>query len=187
MNWKVVLMFLVCAVAVSYMARAILPENVQERLSEGREAHTFSTRIDLWRAGLEGWLQRPLQGFGTATYAAVSEAHGGARLVAHNTWVNVLVEQGAVGLFFFLLAWVLAFRNLRQMPRAEQLICLSVTLSYFPITLSASMEYQKPFWFVYIIVLSLCGNSWRPALPRPTPGWTPSSRGRPYAPLGKAH
>ncbi len=185
MNWKVILMFLVCTAAIWYIAPAILPKSVQERLSEGKEAHSLMTRFEIWQAGLTGWLERPLQGFGTATYPVVSEAHGGPHLVAHNTYVNVLVEQGVIGLTLFLLAWLLAFRNFRQMPRPEQLLCLTMSLSYLPISLSGSMEYQKPFWFIYIMVLSLCGNPWRSALPRPNPGWTPSQTGRPYLPLGR--
>jgi len=185
MNWKVLLMFLVCAALVWSMYRVILPDVVRDRLSEGKEAHTLTVRMEIWQRGLTAWCECPFQGFGSGTFRIVNREHGGPDLVAHNAWVTVLVEEGAVGFILFLLTWVLAFLRVRGIPRMEQMLCVSLLVPYLPLSFSASVEYQKPFWLIFVIILAISAHPRRSASSRPNPDWTPAQMGRPYLPLGK--
>jgi O-antigen ligase len=154
-NWKVALLFLIVAGGLGYVAPKLLPEQLSSRLTEGTKAHTFTGRVEIWQAGLRGWLESPLLGYGTGSYPEISQRNGSEHMVAHNTWINVLVEVGFIGLFLFMLIWITVLWRIWRAPRLEQMLCAGLVASYLPITISGSQEYQKILWLIFILILSL--------------------------------
>ena len=90
-------------------------------------------RLELWRAGLKGFAERPLLGWGpghfTVAYARHTSGWGGSTLIqdrAHNQLVEATVARGALGLAAYLSLWgFLAFvvvRAVRAAAGGERLL-----------------------------------------------------------------
>jgi O-antigen ligase len=171
-NWSAAIAFLACAGMLAYVAPRLLPEQLRERLTETTEAHTLKVRQDIWRAGLEGWVEAPLQGFGFGTYPEVSLRHGSMRLLAHNTWISMLVEEGVIGIFFFTMIWVTVAWRLRFVPQMEKILCSSLLVGYLPATVAGTLDYNKSLWLMFGLVLAMSatpGTSSSPTPMRPPP------------------
>ena len=67
----------------------------------------------------------------------------------------MLVDEGAIGASLFVLTWVLAVWRVCAVPRLEQMLCVSLVASYFPITLSGSLEYHKVLWIIFGLLLGM--------------------------------
>ena len=70
-------------------------------------------RGELWRRGLQAAVQRPV-GYGPQSYMMVDVSLGGKFNVAHNSYLQALVELGVVGLFLYLRMYFLSFRGLQR-------------------------------------------------------------------------
>jgi O-antigen ligase len=68
---------------------------------------TVGLRYGLWQYGLELWSRAPILGIGSGLFAIYSinspVLHGTRFLPLHNTYLTQLVENGIIGLLFFLL------------------------------------------------------------------------------------
>jgi O-antigen ligase len=154
-NWKVALLFLVASGTAYQVGAKLVPEEILTRIAEGTEGHSFLVRLELWKAGIAGWLESPLLGHGFLSFADVAARHGALHLGAHNTWISVLVDEGTIGASLFVLTWVLAVWRVWRMPRLEQMLCVSLVASYFPITISGSQEYHKVLWIIFGLLLGM--------------------------------
>ncbi len=141
------MLFLAGALAVVYV-----PEKIVQRLattSTEVEDLKAGGRVKMWKAGLHAFPQHPILGFGTSSFIrAVTPELGSEALVAHNSFISLLVEQGVVGLTLYLLMFLAVYRGVRRLPRLERrfgLVLLgTLVLAMTPLT----WEDQKPVWFV---------------------------------------
>ena len=138
----------------------ILPStSVWQRASEGTSASTYLLRQKAWTVGLSVWKDVPLQGVGAGAFvpSTVSITRR-ETLVAHNTFVSVLVELGIVGevLYFstFILLLGAGWKQLRLSKGDSKeegvykyFLGLLVFLMFFPAFLSLTFEYKKMLWF----------------------------------------
>lgn len=67
----------------------------------------------IWIRGLKATSERPL-GYGPQSYLMVDAKFGGKFNVAHNSFLQVLVELGVAGLILFLRIYFLSFRGLQR-------------------------------------------------------------------------
>lgn len=113
---------------------------------------TLNQREVIWAGGLAAAAERPALGAGAGAFASVLERSAGLRQVAHNTFVSVLVETGAVGLALFLatlLAVALPLLRLEPGRRATSLVLLATLLVGL---LPLSWDLRKPTWFVLTLL-----------------------------------
>lgn len=94
-----------CA-AITIIGIFLLPQNiVTERFLSSFHAGDFSSthRIELWRDAWNFTLQKPLFGSGLGAYAHHVDPTADYRtpIYAHNTYLDIAVETGFVGLCFF--------------------------------------------------------------------------------------
>lgn len=72
-------------------------------------------RIHYWTFGLEGFMARPLFGYGVGNYAYYVDAQmwsgGGDVVVAHNTYIDALVDTGLIGAALFAVLIVSNFKR----------------------------------------------------------------------------
>lgn len=80
---------------------------------------TIGLRYGLWQAGIRMWLAHPIVGVGIGQFGEKLVHYGwdllpihDLRLSAHNMYIAVLSETGIIGLFFFLMMFVLALKDL---------------------------------------------------------------------------
>lgn len=112
---------LVVVIAVGSVTWTHLPPSAQQRfatlLNLGNDYNLDPTdtngRGEIWRRGLEAASERPL-GYGPQSYMMVDVSLGGKFNVAHNSYLQVLVELGVAGLILFLRMYFLSFRGLQR-------------------------------------------------------------------------
>jgi O-antigen ligase len=154
LGWGPAFLLLVSVGAVGYIAPKILSETLVERYSEGREAHTLQVRLEFWQAGMRTWMNSPLQGCGSGSYREANIEGGGSHMVAHNSVVSVLVENGVIGLALYSMAWALPLYRILRLPRAEKALWITMLAGLLPILMSGSEEYHKLVWLVWAMLLS---------------------------------
>src|SRR5688572_14503370 len=163
------------ALAVTYV-----PDRVVERLgttsTEVQDAR-FGGRIKLWRAGLIAYTRRPLMGYGVSSFVpAVKPQLGPMALVAHNSFLSVLVEEGMIGLLFFLLMLLSVFLSIRKLPHLERRFAMVLLLTLCAALTPLTWEDSKVAWLVMAILAGMstvrmtAARSQRraPAVPHPT-------------------
>ncbi len=133
--------------------------DIWKRVSEGTNAETFFSRQLAWTAGITVWKNVPLQGVGAGAFVpATLYITNDKYLVAHNTFVSVLVELGIIGEVLFVSVFILLLYGgwkqlftLRTASREERVykyfFGFLVFLIFFPALLSLTFEYKKMLWF----------------------------------------
>jgi len=153
-------------VAVTY-----LPETLMERLASTRtevEGGNMGGRMKIWKAGLRAFAARPLTGYGTAAFKRAVDPYLVTRAqVAHNSFLSVAVEEGLVGLIFYLSMFVLVFQAVRTLPTATERRFALVLLAALIISmLTLTSEASKRVWAILAI---LVGMSQSRVIRRPGP------------------
>jgi O-antigen ligase len=150
----------------------LAPAHARERLStistELRQG-TLHDRTRIWKSGLRAFVHRPVRGVGAGAYpAAVRPWLGvpgipGHQYVAHNTFLSVLVECGAVGfgIYALLLGTLILF--IWMMPPTERALW-SITLAVWAVGVSTlTWEQYKPTWLVFALILTEWERAFWPA------------------------
>jgi O-antigen ligase len=187
----VVLMGLAGAVAI-----ANVPPEIVERFASTTsqvEGGSISGRGRIWRAGLTVFAQRPLMGYGTGSFkGAVSPILGEATQVAHNSFISILVEEGLVGLIFYLTMMGAVFFSLFRLPTLPRRFGLVLFCTLGVAMLPLTWEDRKPTWFVFAALIGF-SRAWvaqRGAVGRgwsaPLPAWAAGRPVRPAAVPGQA-
>lgn len=171
MRVAVVLIGLAAAVA----AIKLVPERSFERLATtGSEISTgtLNSRFRIWKEGIAVIPKSPLLGFGPAGwYPAVGQRIG--NVAAHNTYLAVTVEEGLVGLFIYLMLFVVLFRRLRALPTFERRTGLIQLATLMVAILPLHWHQNKASWLM-LALLAVWADVLRPtpyviSPPRPVP------------------
>lgn len=143
---------------VAVMSLRWVPGVILERLATipfEVERGTLAGRRDIWRVGLDLWRREPLAGVGVGAFMSGAEPLLGQARVAHNTFVSVLVETGAVGELLFA-SWVLyVFYRTRQIGPIRSGLWLALLLTWVVGALSLNWEFEKPTWFLLGLAAAL--------------------------------
>ena len=141
---------LVCA---AMLAWACLPAETRERLSSvldlGSDYNMDTTNRDsrsaIWGRGFDAVLQRPV-GYGVNSFPMVDVRMGGKFRGAHNSYLQVLVELGVLGLLIFSRMYLLSWRALQKMRRSL-------------LALAPSEEHDQMLVFARMLQVALIGNT----------------------------
>ncbi|MDQ6700907.1 MAG: O-antigen ligase family protein [Acidobacteriota bacterium] len=134
---------------------------IHSEVSEG----TLNKRTMIWGAGLTVLRERPFRGVGVGAFPAAVESilgtETGMTFVAHNSFLSVLVESGAVGfLCFFALLGVLAL-SLLDLRSLEAKLWI-VMLAAWAIGVSTlTWEHRKPTWLLFSLLTAQWGTASR--------------------------
>jgi O-antigen ligase len=186
----IVLMGLAGTVAI-----ANVPQEIIDRFASTTsqvEGGSISGRGRIWRAGLTVFAQRPFMGYGTGSFkGAVSPILGEATQVAHNSFISILVEEGLVGLVFYLTMMGAVFVSLLRLPTLPRRFGLVLFFTLGVAMLPLTWEDRKPTWFVlaaligfsraWVVQRGLVGRGWS----APLPPWAAGRRVRPAAVAGE--
>jgi O-antigen ligase len=112
---------LICVVCLAPIVWSQLPAETRERLSTimhlssdyNLDPTDVTSRGQIWKRGIEAAVKRPI-GYGPYAFPMVDLRFGGRMMAPHNSFVQVLVELGVLGLFFHLRMYYLAWRNLAR-------------------------------------------------------------------------
>lgn len=133
---------------------------------------TLHNRTTIWKTGLKVLRRHPVAGIGAGAYPeAVKPWLGvpgvpGHFYVAHNTFLSVLVECGAIGFLFYGLMLGVAGLYVWTLPAAERALW-TVMLAVWTIGVSTlTWEQYKPSWLILSLIMTEWGLPWGQAGPK---------------------
>jgi O-antigen ligase len=133
-----------------------VPPTSWERLATTRKEVTQGTldyRIVVWEAGLELFRSHPFGGVGAGAFGQSVMPILNVPLVAHNTFLSVLVEEGVIGFGLFCGLIVVLMLAAWEMPPLPQKLWI-VSLGVWAIGVSSgSWELRKPTWFLFGLLM----------------------------------
>ncbi|HEU0120889.1 MAG TPA: O-antigen ligase family protein [Bryobacteraceae bacterium] len=145
---------------ISFHRLATLSDEVSRGDMNGRGA--------VWINGLQLYWDNPVFGVGAGGFSG--SVRGGSRIAAHNTYLEILVEHGAVGLALFLLIVSSLFFIVRRYPLEERLLWWVVLSAWMILILTLSWENREYTWLVWGLCasyvpprLTWTGGRWRAA------------------------
>lgn len=134
------------------IAMNILPDEIVKRYNIASVIESGGTgRIDIWLIVEDQYSNFSIAnklfggGAGTVRYFA-----GGK--VAHNLWLESLVEVGVVGSFIF---FILYYIFLKKAYKMKEYVVTASFLGYILMSLSLSLYSYKPIWNIMLLVLIL--------------------------------
>ena len=155
----IALLFICGTVAAVYVPQTSLERysTISSEIEEGR----FGGRGAIWLAGLRAFAEHPLVGHGSATFKSSVAPYLGRAIVAHNTYLQVLVEQGILGFVPWFLMFVAVFRQVRRLPHLERRFGLILLATLMVALLPLSWDERKAVWFV-LAILAAFAETLRP-------------------------
>lgn len=160
--------FLILAGVVAF---ALVPATSWSRLSTiGGELRsgTLNDRTMIWQTGWQVFGESPFRGVGAAAFApAIQHALGmpfngpsiengqpAAELVAHNSFLSVLVEQGVIGFALFLALLLAILQCAFRLPMLEKMFWLSFFMTWVIGASTLTYEDRKLPWLLFAIVIA---------------------------------
>jgi len=141
---------LVCAFMLVWSQ---LPAGTRDRLSTvlqlgndyNMDATNNTSRSGIWERNFAAALRRPV-GYGVESFLMVDFRNGGKFKTAHNSYLEVLVELGFLGLWLFMRMYVLSWR---AMQRVRQRLLAA----------APSEEHDQVLVFARMLQVALVGNA----------------------------
>jgi O-antigen ligase len=109
----------------------------------------LNNRTNNWKEGIDAFLEHPLLGIGTNMYPTINR-WGKA---AHNSFIAVLVELGAIGFVIFMGLIAVAFIETWRQPRWQALFWSSILLVWILGSSTLTWTHRKTTWlFMSLLV-----------------------------------
>ena len=137
---------------VACAVRFLVPQGPWQRLvttyTSVREMQ-LSGREEIWPLGIQMFWEHPFFGVGTGAFAAAIEEIYYRAVLAHNTFLSILVENGLVGFALFTGLMIALVSRLRRLPVARRnlwaVLLLTWAIGVFGLTWLA----RKPTWLLF--------------------------------------
>lgn len=133
----------------------VLPEFTYNRLFlNSLDDSSNRERIELWSLALESFLKRPLFGYGAGvfSYYVHKEYPYHIVVVAHNTFLDFLVDFGIIGVIFL---GLLFYRNIHMCFRRKGMSLIPLLVCWFMTSAIVGGERTFFFWNGLIIISTL--------------------------------
>lgn len=118
---------------------------------------TLNERSTIWLAGVDAFSVSPIVGAGGGTFPAAIQREVGMRQVAHNTFLSVAVEMGAIGLLLFVAILIIIAVPLLRLPRAVFVSAVILLATLLVGIAPLSWEFRKPLWLVLTVLMMMGG------------------------------
>jgi O-antigen ligase len=162
----------VLTVLTAFAAMVYVPSESWQRFStlqQEMNGGTFSHRTDIWRAGVEVYHDHPVIGIGAGAYPTAVQPIYGSAIVAHNTFLSILVETGAIGLIVFVILLVTLFGSARRLPPLSRKVWMILLLAWSVGVSGGTWEYRKATWFLFGLLMAQAARSVTRARPDRAP------------------
>lgn len=134
------------------LLQPLVPQTSLDRLGTTSTELTdgdLNGRRQIWAAGIDAFLERPITGMGSGVFRTVA---GGK--VAHNTYLSILTEIGIVGFALFLGMLLVSLYQVKYQTKWMVSLWFTVFLTWAIGVSSMSWEYRKPTWLIMAFVLT---------------------------------
>jgi len=133
-----------------------LPSRSADRLgttSNEISTGTLNGRTLYWKLSFKFFSQHPVEGIGAGAFADENILLGGAGKVAHNAFMSILAELGAVGVSLFLGTIAVAVWGLRAERRDLRRTWMAMGVTWFIGANALTWEVRKLTWFLFALAL----------------------------------
>ncbi len=113
---------------------------------------TMTHRTQIWSASMDVFREHPLIGVGADAHPAAVVRILARAMVAHNTFLSVLVELGVIGALLLAGLLAAAFYCAARMRGLERLFWSLVLLTWCIGAFAGTWEYRKATWFLFSMV-----------------------------------
>jgi O-antigen ligase len=161
--------FSIAVIGIALFVLILFPGGTAKKRTADTDTVYF--RINLWMAGVQMAMNRPILGHGFGQFKeGVVDYHEDTSLVpfanlpeegmvAHNTMLNILVEQGGLGLLLYLMIFIQIYLRARRAsialsPKAGQIWVTAFTLVYI-INTQFIVAYEPTTNFIYYGAMGL--------------------------------
>lgn len=121
-------------------------------------------RFDVWAMGLALFETHPWRGIGGGTFAATTGSRQALSISGHNSFVEVLVENGGIGLALFLFIIVSVARKRPRATGMEAALWMVLLMAWLISNLSCSWENKNVTWLLWGLMLGYPLPSRSPAV-----------------------
>lgn len=145
----------VAAIAI-VLALALVPTKSFDRLgttSSEISSGTLNGRTTYWKLCVNLFYHHPFQGIGSGAFPQTNLLLGDRGIVAHNAFLSILAELGAVGISLFLGALLVAARGLLPLRQDLRRAWLAAGVTWAIGASALTWEVRKITWFLLAIAL----------------------------------
>jgi O-antigen ligase len=155
-RWQKVIAILVCLGAVVCGVLLVPPDTWQRFLQLGNEISegTMTHRTQIWVASVELFRSHAFLGVGSSAHPAAVVGIIGRPMVAHNTFLSVLVELGIPGELLLVGLLGAAFFCAWRMKGLERVLWVVSLITWCVGVCSATWEYRKTTWLLIGLMVS---------------------------------
>jgi O-antigen ligase len=155
MKSRQVLALTVAAVIGTAAILSVVPDTSWDRLGSIVDEVRYGTlndRVGIWKAGIELFRTRPFVGVGAGAYLTGVESLLGVGWVAHNTFLSILVEEGAMGFALFGLILCSLFGRILKSQGLERKLWFVLLLTWAVGVMDLSWDSRKTTWLLFGII-----------------------------------
>lgn len=155
-RWQKVIAILACVGAVFCALFLVPPDTWQRFFNLGTEISegTMTHRTQIWVASVEVFRSHPLLGVGSSAHPAAVVGIIGRPLVAHNTFLSVLVELGILGELLLIGLLGAAFYCAWRMRGLERILWVLSLLTWCIGVCGGTWEYRKTTWLLISLLVA---------------------------------
>jgi O-antigen ligase len=168
-SFRVVSLALIAALALSLVRFAPAPQrkrlaSIPTEITRG----TLHDRTRIWKTGFKVLKQHPIVGVGSGAYPKAVEPWlgvpkiAGFQYVAHNTFLSVLVECGAIGAAIGGAAVVALAVFVAAMAPVERALWIAAGCTWTAGVFTLTWEHYKPTWLLLALIPAVWANAWKP-------------------------
>lgn len=141
------------AVVVTAALVLVVPQAIWARLStipsEITEGGSMNGRAEIWNAGLQMIRERPFLGVGAGAFEEGVAPLIGGTAAAHNLLLDILGEQGIIGLSLYVALLGACAIVISRLPSAERELWAAVMISWFVGVMAINFGVTKATWLLF--------------------------------------
>ena len=155
-SWKTRLSALAVVAAAPFAVLNLtetLPWRRLTTIAEQFAARDFNGRMDVWSTSLQLFADRPLIGFGAGSFTSVTGSMQALSIAGHNSFLEILVETGVVGLVLFLGILFGLGHSRDRAGNLEARLWLVLGATWLVVNLANSWENKNISWLLAALAL----------------------------------
>lgn len=147
------------AVLATAVAPRVMESGLQRNLTRLGTIFTQVARGDLgergaiWREGGRIFADRPLVGYGSGGFRIEMERRTGTRIAAHNAFLTIWVESGAIGGVMFILILTIVASGISRLPRDERVMHGVLFATILLVLIPSNAESHKAVWLILSLLV----------------------------------
>lgn len=152
----------VIAAVLAYIFYALIPDSSLNRLAtsvEELQQGDIGGRMAIWKASVSGVVDTPHIGIGIGGFKAFALQAVGSTRSAHNSFIELAVELGIIGLGLFAAVLILGFGSALSLHGLERWFWLAILAAWLAAATVNSLAAAKFTWFFLALVVSVQATS----------------------------